>query len=71
MDMKVLSREALSYQCDCSREKMEKALIALGRQELTQLIEEDGQAELTCHFCRTTHHFSKQELIDLMARASR
>lgn len=71
LEMKVLARENLFYQCDCSREKMEKALIALGRQELTDMIREDGQAELTCHFCRVAHHFSRQELTDLLERASR
>lgn len=71
LDMKLLSRESLSYQCDCSRDRMEKALIALGRQELQQLIDEDGDAELTCHFCRTAHRFSRQDLIDLLERASR
>ena len=50
---------------------MEKALIALGRKELNQLIEEDGGAELTCHFCRTAHHFTKQDLTDLLERATR
>ena len=71
MDMQILSREPLSYQCDCSREKMERALIAMGRYELNQLIEEDGQAELTCHFCRAAHHFSKEQLEQLLERATR
>ncbi|MBR6186795.1 MAG: Hsp33 family molecular chaperone HslO [Clostridia bacterium] len=71
LEMKLLSREAVAYQCDCSREKMEKALIALGRKDLTQLIEEDGGAELTCHFCRTAHRFSREELQNLLERASR
>ena len=69
--MNILSREPVCYQCDCSRDKMEKALIALGRDELQQLIDEDGKAELTCHFCRTAHHFSKQDLNALLERASR
>ena len=71
LDMNILSREPVCYQCDCSRDKMEKALIALGREELQQLIDEDGKAELTCHFCRTAHHFSKQDLTSLLERASR
>ena len=70
LDMRILSRENVHCQCDCSREKMEKALIALGRDELGQIIEEDGEAELTCHFCRSVHRFSKQELLDLLERAS-
>ena len=60
-----------AYQCDCSREKMEKALIALGRKELNQLIDEDGGAELTCHFCRTAHRFTRQDLTNLLERATR
>ena len=71
MEMQILDREPVCYRCDCSREKMEKALIALGRGELKQLIDEDGQAELTCHFCRTAHHFTRQELTDLLERASK
>lgn len=71
LDMKILSRENVCYQCDCSRDKMEKALIALGRGELRQLIDEDHGAELTCHFCRTAHRFSREELEELLARASR
>lgn len=71
LDMKLLTREPVCYQCDCSREKMEKALIALGRSELKQLIDEDGGAELTCHFCRTAHRFTRQELTDLLERATK
>ena len=70
LEMKLLEREPVSYQCDCSREKMEKALIALGREELKQLIDEDNGAELTCHFCRTAHHFTRQDLEELLERAS-
>ena len=71
LDMEILQREPVCCRCDCSREKMEKALIALGRQELEQLIKEDGGAELTCHFCRAAHRFSREELADLLERASR
>ena len=71
LEMRILSRETVDYQCDCSREKMEKALIALGRKELRQMIDEDGGAELTCHFCRTAHRFTGSELEDLLERAGR
>lgn len=70
MDLQLLSREPLSWQCDCSREKMEKALIAMGRGELEQLIEEDGKADLTCYFCRTAQHFDKDQLTRLLESAS-
>lgn len=71
LDMRLLFREPLAYACDCSREKMEKALIALGRGELEQLINEDQGAELTCHFCRAAHRFSKEDLQNLLERATK
>ena len=71
MEPELLSREKLCWQCDCSREKMEKALIAMGRAELMQLIEEDGKADLTCYFCRTTQHFDREQLTELLNSATR
>lgn len=71
MDPVLLDREELKFECDCSRDKMERALISLGRKELTELIEQDGQAELTCHFCRTVQHFDKQQLESLLEKATR
>ena len=71
MEPKLLMRENLYYQCDCSREKMERALISMGRTELQSMIEEDGQAELTCNFCRSTQKFTRQELCNLLSMATR
>ena len=68
---KLLLRQAVRYRCDCSRDRMERALISMGKKELQSLIDEDGHAELTCHFCRSTQTFDKQQLIDLLERAQR
>lgn len=57
-----LEEYELNYRCDCGREKMEAALLSLGRQELTDIVEEDGQAELVCHFCNAKYHFDKNQL---------
>lgn len=71
MKMELLEREPLRYHCDCSRYRMEKALISLGRRELTTLIEEDKGAELGCHFCHSFYQFSTGELKELLQKASR
>ena len=71
MDLQILEREPLRYHCACSRYRMEKALISLGRKELQTLIDEDLGAELGCHFCHSQYAFSTDELKDLLARASR
>ena len=69
MNPQILERTPLAYRCTCSRERMEKALISLGRKELGSLIEEDKGAELVCHFCRSKYMFSTEELKDLLRRA--
>ena len=44
---------------------MEEALIAIGKEELKKIIEEDGKAELMCHFCNKKYQFSKDELLEI------
>ncbi|NLL82376.1 MAG: Hsp33 family molecular chaperone HslO, partial [Tissierellia bacterium] len=50
----------------CSREKIEKVIISLGKKEIQDIIDEDGQAELVCHFCNTKYQFNKEDLIRLL-----
>ena len=50
------------YECDCSKEHMEDGLATLGKEELQNIIEEDGKAELLCHFCNKKYEFTKEEL---------
>ena len=50
------------YECKCSKERMEKALISIGKEELESIIKEQGEAELTCQFCDNKYKFSKEEL---------
>lgn len=56
----------IGYRCDCSKEKFEKGLISLGKEEIESMIEEDGVAETKCHFCNTTYIFTKEELEKLI-----
>ena len=71
MQLELLERTPLRYHCGCSRERMEKALISLGRKELESLIAEDRGAELGCHFCHSRYAFTTGELRELLQRASR
>lgn len=61
-EMEVTDKQDLEYLCDCSRKKVEKALISLGEKEIEEILEEDGESEVRCHFCNTNYHFSKEEL---------
>ena len=57
----------VEYRCYCSRERMRTALVSLGKQELLDLIAEQGRAEMTCQFCDAVHVFEREELEDLAA----
>ncbi|MEA4899194.1 Hsp33 family molecular chaperone HslO [Bacillota bacterium Meth-B3] len=59
------------YHCDCSRERAARALISLGREELTQMIEERRGCEVDCHFCNRRQKFDDGELRELLAQATR
>lgn len=50
------------YQCDCSKEHMAEGLATIGKEELQDMIETDGKAEVVCHFCNKKYEFSKDEL---------
>lgn len=65
--VKVLKRCPVSYRCDCSRERVSRALISLGRAELRGLIDEQGSAQITCQFCDRVYDFTKEELEGLLA----
>lgn len=59
---KRLSEEPLSFQCDCSRERFEAALITLPKADLQAMIDEDKGAEIVCQFCGTKHQFNESDL---------
>lgn len=65
-DVDIIEKNEIDFICDCSREKMEKALISIGEEELRAIIEEDGKAEIKCHFCNEKYVFNKEELTQLL-----
>ncbi len=56
----------VEYKCTCSRERMERVLISLGKEELYRLADEQDNTEIICHFCGTKYHFSSEELKKLI-----
>ena len=50
------------FKCDCSKEHMQDALMTIGKEELQDIIEKEGKAELVCHFCNKKYDFNKEEL---------
>ena len=66
-DLDILEKSPVEYRCYCSRERMERALISLGPQQLESLIEEQGSAELRCQFCDNVQTFTRQQLEALLS----
>ncbi len=64
-NLKLLGEKNVQYFCDCSKDRVERSLISLGKETLSELIDEDEGAELVCDFCNKKYNFTKQDLIDL------
>ncbi|MCI9393802.1 MAG: Hsp33 family molecular chaperone HslO [Oscillospiraceae bacterium] len=67
-ELDILQTHPVEYRCACSRDRVVRALISLGRQELREMIEEQGQAELSCQFCDKVYRFSREELEEILAQ---
>ena len=66
-NVKILEDDIIpKYKCDCSKEHMKDALISIGKKDLEEILKEDGQAELMCHFCNKKYIFSKDELEEMI-----
>ncbi|MBW7477427.1 Hsp33 family molecular chaperone HslO [Paenibacillus oenotherae] len=68
-DLQILGTLDIAFQCNCSHARVERTLISMGEQELVQLIEEDGQAEVVCHFCNEKYAFDRPQLEKLLNQA--
>lgn len=68
LEPEVMDSFEVNYKCDCSKERVERALVSLGREELVKMAEEQDSTEVCCHFCDKKYVFSKDELIALSKR---
>ena len=64
--LQALEEREIRWECDCSRERMARALATIGKEDMREIIEEDGKAELQCHFCLKKYDFSRQELTEIL-----
>lgn len=66
-ELEVLETHPVEYRCYCSRERVSRALISMGKEELRAMIDEQKGAELTCQFCDAIYKFSEEDLEGLLA----
>lgn len=65
-DSYTMEKSDVNYKCDCSMDRIEKALLSLGRKEIEDIIEKQGGAEITCHFCNKTYNVTKERLTEFL-----
>ncbi|MFP3488684.1 Hsp33 family molecular chaperone HslO, partial [Staphylococcus sp. SIMBA_130] len=68
-NIKNINNKPVQFECSCSKERFSNGIMGLGKEEINNMIEEDGEAETACHFCNAHYHFSKEELQELYAES--
>jgi molecular chaperone Hsp33 len=66
MDLKILDSAIPQFKCDCSRDRVEKALISIGRRDLEEIYSEGKDEEIKCHFCNSAYLFSNNDIGELL-----
>ena len=67
-DVDIMDKVPAEFYCNCSKERVEKALISIGRKDLNEMIQEGKEVELNCHFCNTNYVFSVEELKEILRK---
>lgn len=62
MSIKIMQYKDPYFKCDCSREKVEKALVSIGKKDLEEIYAEGGTEEIKCHFCNQSYYFNKEDI---------
>lgn len=68
-DVEFTGRIPAQFECNCSKERVSKALISIGRKELQEIIDEGKDIEVNCHFCNTDYTFNIEELKEIKRKA--
>ncbi len=70
-EIDILEEREVSYSCDCSDERMQRAIISLGKKEIQDIIDEQGEAEIVCQFCNKKYKYEKPQLEAMLEKAKR
>ena len=68
-DVEFLERTDTSFSCNCSKERVEKAIASIGRKELNEMVQEGKPIEVKCHFCNTPYEFTVEDLKNIIRRS--
>lgn len=68
IEINILESMPVGFSCQCSRERLENLLMGIGKEEVSAMLEEQGQAEINCHFCAEQYHFTKEDLQGILKK---
>ena len=71
MGLKILDELTPTYKCDCSRERVEKALISIGVKDLEEIYNEGKTEELKCNFCKTSYEFTHEQIGEILKNSTK
>lgn len=67
-DVKITGAITPEYKCDCNKERIERAIISLGRNEIEDILKKEKKAEVTCYFCNKEYLFAESELQEILSK---
>lgn len=67
--LEILDTIPTKFDCNCSKKRVEKAIVSIGKKDIKEMIDEDKDIEVNCHFCNTHYNFSVEELKDIIKRS--
>lgn len=67
--LEIMDKLPTSFECNCSKERVEKAIVSIGSKDIQEMIDDNEPIELNCHFCNTHYQFSVEELQDIIKRS--
>lgn len=70
-DLEISDRVPTEFYCNCSKSRVEKVLISIGRKDLNEMIQEGKDVELNCHFCNSSYVFNVEELKEILRKSKR
>lgn len=69
LDMEVADTLPAAYHCNCSKERIEKAIISIGKKDIQEMIDDGEPIEVKCHFCNTAYNFDVEELKEILKKS--
>lgn len=69
MDVEITDTIPAQFYCNCDKKRVERAIISIGKKEISEMISENKPIEVNCHFCNTSYSFSVQELKELLRKS--